>query len=332
MPFPETTRTSPAVSAKRPVIRPFDARDEAAVVALWNRCLERDSISLTTFRRNIVLDANFDDEGCLVACDGKAVIGFMMSICRRYPYYDLGLEEGKGWITSFFVHPDWTRRSVGSALLERAETFLASKGIREVSVSDYTPHYVIPGVDLDAYPAAVAFLRSAGYRKARSVYGMGGSLVDFAIPAEMEERFTALGRSGFRVEVFRAEHTLRLLAFLRQNYPGDLFRVAHDRLREDPACDEIMLALKEDEVVGFSHFQDERFGPFGIADAYGGRGLGPFLYYRTVELMRRKGKRNLWLAWTTGRAKDFYTKVGLKVQRRHVIMHKELTNGKGNTR
>jgi GNAT superfamily N-acetyltransferase len=115
-----------------------------------------------------------------------------------------------------------------------------------------------------------------------------------------------------------------VLEFLRKNYPGDLFRVALERLREDPECDEVLVALKDDEIVGFSHFLDERFGPFGIDEEYTGRGLGPMLYYHTVEQMRKKGKHNLWLAWTTGRAKDFYYKVGLKVLRRHIIMKKSL--------
>jgi hypothetical protein len=41
--------------------------------------------------------------------------------------------------------------------------------------------------------------------------------------------------------------------------------------------------------------------------------------------MRRKGKLSLWLAWTSGRAKDFYHKMGLKVLRRHVIFRKALS-------
>jgi hypothetical protein len=48
------------------------------------------------------------------------------------------------------------------------------------------------------------------------------------------------------------------------------------------------------------------------------------LYDHTVEQMRKKGKHNLWLAWTTGRAKDFYHKVGLQVVRRHEIIEKML--------
>jgi len=309
------------------LIRLYEAEDEQEVVALWNLCLSRDEITLTTFRQKIILDTNFNPRGCFVAVEGGTIVGFLLALCRRYPYFDVGLEPGRGWITVFYVHPDSRRRGIATEMIDRAERFLAAEGVREIHVSDYTPNYFVPGVDLDAYAEAYQFLKARSYTKHQNVYSMGRSLIDFSIPEEMKERFRLLERAGFRIEIFHPRHTLKLLEFLRKNYPGDLFRVAQERLRENPECDEILVALKDKEVVGFSHFLGERFGPFGIDEAYGGRGLGPMLYYHTVEQMRKKGKHNLWLAWTTGRAKDFYHKVGLQVLRRHEIMKKMLDEG-----
>ena len=303
-------------------IRQYEAEDEPEVVALWNLCLPRDEISLNIFRRQIVLDSNFDARGCFVALGQGKVVGFLLSITRRYPYFDVGMELGRGWITTFFVHPDWRRKGIASEMVERAQRFLAKEGVKEVHVSDYTPNYFIPGVDLDAYGEAHEFLRARGFSKVQSVYSMGRSIVDFGTPDAMKERFSQLEQAGFSIKVFEPRYILLLLEFLRENYPGDLFRVALERLRENPQCDEILVALKDHKVIGFSHFLDERFGPFGIDESYSGRGLGPMLDYSTVEQMKKKGRRNLWLAWTTGRAKDFYHKVGLKVLRRHEIMKK----------
>ncbi|HAL55541.1 MAG TPA: hypothetical protein DCP63_03415 [Bacteroidetes bacterium] len=305
-------------------IREYKAEDEEGVVALWNLCLPRDEITLNTFRRKVILDPNFNARGCFVAGARKTIVGFLLSLSRRYPYFDVGLEHGRGWITVLFVHPEWRRRGIADGMVEKAEFFLAQEGVKEIHISDYTPNYFIPGVDLDAYADGHQFLRARGYQKLQNVYSMGRSLVDFNIPDDMKDRFRQLEIAGFSVDVFHPPYTLRLLEFLRKNYPGDLFRVALERLKENPECDEILVALKEEEIIGFSHFMDERFGPFGIDEAYGGRGLGPMLYYHTVEQMRKKGKHNLWLAWTTGRAKDFYHKVGLKVLRRHEIMKKNL--------
>ncbi len=157
-----------------------------------------------------------------------------------------------------------------------------------------------------------------------NIYGMGRSLMDFHVPSEIEEVTQKLNNAGIFVTLFNPAYTLKLLEFLRKHYPGDLFRITLERLTENPECDEILVAVKEEQVIGFSHFYDERFGPFGIDPEFTGRGLGPVLYYQTVLQMRKKGKHNLWLAWTTGKAKDFYYKVGLKVHRRHVILKKNI--------
>ena len=111
-------------------IRSYSAEDEPSVVSLWNQCLRRDEISVNTFRRKIILDENFDDRGCLVAQEDGHIVGFLLSLRRRYPYYDLGLEPGKGWITVFFVHPEYRRRGAGRTMLDAAERFLQREDAR----------------------------------------------------------------------------------------------------------------------------------------------------------------------------------------------------------
>jgi len=271
------------------------------------------------------LDENFDPYGCIVAESGKRIIGFSLAIRRRYPYYGVGMEEGSGWITVIFVHPEHQRKGIGKELINRCESFLKGCGVKEVLVSPYTPNYIIPGVDIDIYASAYQFFQKLGYKKVQKVYSMGRSLLDFYPSDEMNDRCKNLEAQGVSIKVFESRHTVSLLNFLRKDYPGDLFRVALERLRASPKCDEILVAVKnDDEVVGFSHFDGEHFGPFAVAPSVSGRGIGTCLYYCTALHMKEKGCRNLWLAWTTGHAKDFYYKKGLKVLRRHEIMRKVL--------
>ena len=307
-------------------IRFYNPKDEESMVALWNRCVPCDPVTRDSFRRKVLLDPNFDERGSLVAEAHGETIGFVHALRRRYPYYDIGLEPEKGWITIFFVSPEWTRHSVATALFDRAESFLSGQNVSDVFVSNYTPHYFVPGIDVDAHAPALEFLKNRGYEKVLSVYGMGRPLHDFSIPADIAKREEALRSAGFSIQLFRPEHILGTVEFLRQFYPGDLFRVAIERLTEHPECDEILVALKNGAVVGFSHFLEDHFGPFGIHPDYMGRGLGPLLYYKTAEQMKKKGRERLWLAWTTGKAKDFYHKVGLTVLRRHSIMRKGLAH------
>jgi len=306
------------------VIRPFTGEDESAVVALWNICLGRDPVTVDEFRRRILLDENFDPRGCFVAIYGGDLVGFLFSIRRRHPYFGAGMEKGIGWITVFFVHPGFRGRGIGSNLVKAAEEFLATCGVFEVFVSSYTPNYFAPGIDLDVYADAYTFLKDLGYRKQERVYSMGRSLLDFDYPAEAEQAYKSLDSKGIGIHIFEPRYIPGLLDFLGTNYPGDLFRVAIEELRRDPNTDRIMVAEQDGHVVGFSHYEDEHFGPFAIDQSLTGMGVGTCLYYKTALYMKQKGKKNLWLAWASGHAKDFYYKRGLRVTRRYEIMRREL--------
>ncbi len=321
----------PAVShAKRKksgdslAIRTFGGGCEAEIVNLWNRCLTRDPVTIDTFRRKILLDENFDPRGCLTAFSGSEIVGFSLSIRRRHPYFGAGLEEGKGWITALFVHPEFRRRGVAKDLIAASESFLKGVGVREVYVSSYTPNYFAPGVDVDSYAESYSLLRKAGYKKHERVYSMGRSLLDYEYSSDADRLCRSLHSKGIEIHMFEPKYIAGLLDFLGTNYSGDLFRVALEELRRDPGSDRILVAVKDDRVVGFSHYEDEHFGPFAIDESLTGMGVGTCLYYRTALYMKEKGKRNLWLAWASGHAKDFYYNRGLRVTRRYEIMKKDL--------
>ncbi len=305
-------------------IRPFVGEDEISITNLWNKCLIRDLITTATFRRKVLLDENFDHDGCNVAVVGDTVVGFSLAIRRRYPYYGVDIEQGKGWITVFFVHPEFRNKGIGKKLLSAAESFLRSHKVHEIYVSSYTPNYFAPGVDLDVYPDAHNFLRSRGYKRSERVYSMGRSLIDFTASPDAETSLASLKSQGIHIQLFEPRYISALIEFLGSNYPGDLLRVGIEKLRRNPTTDEIIIAVKNGQVIGFSHFEEEHFGPFAIDQAFRGRGIGTSLYHVTALQMKEKGQRNLWLAWTTGHAKDFYHNCGLKVTRRLEIMKKVL--------
>ncbi len=305
-------------------IRPYSGDDEGGVVNLWNNCLTRDPITTDIFRRKVLLDENFDHEGCNVATFGGEVVGFSLAMRRQYPYYGIGLESGKGWITTFFVRPDFRNAGTAARLIKVSEDFLGALGVREVYVSTYTPNYFCPGIDIDAYVEAHNLLKTLGYKKHERVYSMGRSLLDFEYSPSADSLYASLKSQGIAIHVFEPKYITGLLDFLRTNYPGDLLRVALERLRDNPSTDQIMVAVKNSHVIGFSHYEDEHFGPFAIDPAFTGKGIGTCLYYETALQMKEKGKRNLWLAWTTGHAKDFYYSRGLRVTRRFEVMRKTI--------
>ena len=53
---------------------------------------------------------------------------------------------------------------IGRALFSTALKRMASQGRREALLSPYTPNYFIPGVDVEVYPEAGAFLKATGWQ------------------------------------------------------------------------------------------------------------------------------------------------------------------------
>lgn len=304
--------------------RQYIGGDELQLIPLWNQCLVRDPINLNKFRLKILLDENFDPFGCIVAEYGKKIIGFALAIRRRYPYFGIGLETDNGWITVLFVHPEYRNKGIGAELLSRSEKFLTDSGIKNILVSPYTPNYIIPGIDIDSYEDAFNLFIKAGYKKNQKAYSMGRSLLDYQISEDARQRCKDLEKRDIRIFNFESKYTVSLLEFLRRDYPGDLFRFVIETLKNQPECDNFFIAVKDSEVIGFSRFDGEHFGPLAITPGEAGKGIGTCLYHHTAMHMKEMGERNLWLAWTSGHAKDFYYKMGLRVLRRHEILKKTL--------
>lgn len=59
---------------------------EQAVVDLWNACLPCDPLTLQKFRKQALLDDNFDPSLCYVALADQEVAGFLLATRRKFPY------------------------------------------------------------------------------------------------------------------------------------------------------------------------------------------------------------------------------------------------------
>src|SRR5512136_103142 len=117
------------------MIRSYRGTDEAALIELWNAAMTHDRLNASTFRTRVLLDANFNPEGLLVAEAEGELRGFVLSIARQVPLFLQGLEPELGWITAFGVHPDYWRRGIGQRLLDAALARLAWLGRRRVLIS-----------------------------------------------------------------------------------------------------------------------------------------------------------------------------------------------------
>jgi ribosomal protein S18 acetylase RimI-like enzyme len=122
------------------LIRPFDAADEAAVIALWQRCgLTRPwNDPHKDIRRKLAVRPDL----FLVAETEGAVVGTVMG----------GYDGHRGWINYLGVDPACRRRGIGRALMDQAERLLRIEGCPKINLQVRTTN-----------TAAIEFYRRIGY-------------------------------------------------------------------------------------------------------------------------------------------------------------------------
>lgn len=316
-------------------IRPFEPDDIAQVVALLNRCLVADPITSDTFQRKVLLDQNFDPRGTLVAVtnggrvEARGIVGFALGLVRKFKLEDGPPDFDRSWITLMAVDEPFRRQKIGTRLVEALETYFHLNDCKSTYVSSYSPNYFVPGVDVNAYPEALAFFRSLGFEEVVRPLSMDANLVHLATPAWVREKESALLEAGVVFEPFRPELVLPVLDFAKTEFPGDWQRFARDTMTRittgEYRPDNLWVAREGGQVIGYAqHGSDCRFGPFGVAASQRGRGIGAVLLFRVLHTMRAKGLHNAWFLWTDDKVAKLYSQAGFVESRRFALMRKEL--------
>jgi ribosomal protein S18 acetylase RimI-like enzyme len=309
-------------------VRGYKSDDEAQLLTLWGAALPYDPIDRRTFHRKVLLDQNFDPDWLVVAEADGQLVGFCLCLIRRVPMEKVGMEPERGWITAFGVHPEWRRKGVGTALLERALQLFCDADRKEIFISPYTPHYFVPGVDERYYAEGLAFLQRHGFEVVGHAISMDANIVLFD-DAPYTEREQRLREQGIEVRNLHPNEVVDLMAFLKTHMPGDWVRHARDLLTDITKglgdYDQFVVAWHEGEIVGYCQFEGEHFGPYGVRSDMQGKGIGTVLMVKCLQTMRRKGLHNAWVLWTSEEtAQKVYSRFGFKETRRFAILRKRL--------
>jgi mycothiol synthase len=287
-----------------------------------------EAISSIKFTRQVLLDPNFRSAGAIVAEVGGKVVGFCLALARQIPLENAPSDAERGYITLFGVLPSHQRKGIGSQLLERAQAYLRSQNRKLVMIASYAPGYFLPGVDVNHYEAALKFLVKHGYKEVYRPLAMEAALWDFRFPAWVQEKQREREGEGFVFSAYTAELTLGLLEFTAREFPGDWVRVVRqtmDRILQGDSPSRLFVAHQNGMVHGFSHFDNERFGPIGTAVSMRGKGLGQILMYKTLQAQREHNCRTAWFLWSDDKtAARIYTAAGFREVRRFALMRKEL--------
>lgn len=156
--------------------RTFRNADPPGLAALWQECrLGRGAIDGLTpeiLDTLVLAQPYFDPPGLVVAVDGRRIVGFAHA--GFGPSADeSSLDFSSGVICAVLVHPEYRRRKVGSALVERAEVYLRERGATEIHAGPSPgrdPFYVglyggvRPVGFLESDADAAPFFEALGYR------------------------------------------------------------------------------------------------------------------------------------------------------------------------
>lgn len=306
----------------------FSQKYENEVVALWNRTLVHDQISAEKFRRQILLDENFDQNLCLIAMEQNKAVGFVLGMKRKFPYLERGLEPEQGWISLMFVAEEYQGKGFGTAMVKTIEEKLLNLGAKTITLAAYSPNYFFPGIDLQGYPKAAAFFEHLGYLGMEKSYSMCKDLHDFYMTPEWLGKKEEAEKRGFCFRSFQWKDTLELLKFAKVNFGGGWKRNLLLAMRAGEAEDTVTVALLYDEIVGFAMRKTDgnpmRFGPIGVCEKVRNSGIGGILFEVKQQEMCSKGIYHLYFVSTDEPGRRFYERHGVKVFREYRKYRKKL--------
>ena len=152
-------------------------------------------------------------------------------------------------------------------------------------------------------------------------------------PLDTMEQDPALEIPDIQISEFDPEYKRQLLSFIEKNFNSDWYFRA-DTVASKAEMEQICLALKNGEIVGYSMFSGpegkywympgERFGPFGVREDIRGKGIGHSLLSKTLQLMRARGIKAAYFLWTDEKASHLYERFGFRKKRIFDIMEMKL--------
>lgn len=314
-------------------LRTFQPSDTRRLVELVATGMPADPVSVDWFAEYVLLDPNFDPAGLIVASDPASgdPVGFVHAV-RPRGGTGVPVDRDGGWITIGTVDPAARRRGIGTGLVGRALTFLRDAGARWAEFSGYPPAYFLPGLDAAAYPHGRRLLERAGFRVMSRPVAMHATLAAYRPPEAIDTLRTTREEEGYTIDAAGYGDLPEVMAFAATEFAPDWGEAVRAATVRTGRPDRVMLARDPDgAVVGFAIYGAyrgplERFGPFGVAAAQRGRGLGAVLLHATLTRMRAEGAHSAWFLWT-GRdtsAGRLYASAGFSVTRAFEVMRRDL--------
>jgi ribosomal protein S18 acetylase RimI-like enzyme len=308
--------------------REVQSKDIDEIIQIWNSSFFQDNIEKAQLVKYVFCDENYDPQYFQVALDKGKVVGFIIGMKRKYPYWERGLQERQAWIMTMAVDSYYRRQGIGSELFRRLEDYWSKEGVNRIALGTYSPHYFFSGI-WEGYEEASKFFASKGFNKREAAYWMSRSLSGYHIPQNTEERKRQKEKEGYNFVPFEWSHAVELLEFMKGNFSVGWRKHIINAINNNQAEASVILCLFENKIVGYVQRSIDgnpaRFGPFGVSEKYRNEGLGAILIHEMWKSMTEKKIPYVFFKSTEENGRRFYEQQGMKVDR--IFYHYEKITG-----
>ena len=297
----------------------MERSDATHVLAAWDAGLPHDRLDCEGFRKAILDDPDYDAASVLVAESSGRVVGFVAAITR----------DTEAHIGALIVTPDGRDADILSQLLHHTEARARTLGARRISNSGYDRNHLSPGADVRYVHLMDAYER-AGYGSGGPSDDMTCDLVDWTPTDYQREQIRRAGEYGARVVDFTEFTPERLLAWSKRATEEAGWNWFWEWWEYGPT---MVIAVRDDEIVGFSNYWLTAYLEYGPRNGYGGlgpigvlpkhrrHGIGTWMLTECMLRAQAHGLRHLWANQTNT---PLYLPNGWVIYRQFVRFSKSL--------
>ena len=313
-------------------LSPYQPAMAAEVLAIWHAAAgEHLPIMPELWEANTTGDPSFLPADLMVASDGGALVGFVLTKRWRGQHSGLARFGPIGYVALGAVHPRWQRRGIGRRLIQAAEAKMRAEGVTRVVVGS-SFHHLLAGLPQWA-EAARALVLAEGYALGQTVWDVRRRLSALPVLPEVPRL------DGFDLRPCRDGEAEALVGFLDEAFPGRWPRDVAHFLQTGGPIGHVMGLFEGERPCGFAHLHPPgsigtgrwaglvpgiaALGPIGVAAAQRGKGQGLALLFAGLHELRRLGADEVVIDWTD--LIDFYGRVGFEPWLRYTLAAKDLT-------
>ena len=219
------------------------------------------------------------------------------------------------WLRLLAVHPEYTQRGIGSALLQWAQ----DRGA--VRTLDQPGNYLAPGIDV-RNQHAIAWLQKRGFSEIRRNQNLIVPLEENAAadPKTARAHCARLAHAGYQLHAATIADLPELAATIARDHSAAW---AHEVSRALRVGGVFLVRDAERNLAGFAAHDGNNaglgwFGPAATCPGHQGRGIGAALLVHCLNEIRENGHRRAEIAWN-GPA-EFYRKVCGEVTAREFVV------------